>query len=135
LTTGTSYRFRVDHEGYYSQSFNLLIKPYQPLLQLDAQLIPYPGTLAIESNAEGLKVLLDDSPFYLSAGKERVYGALEPLEAGSRELVLDPGEYQLTIKKDEQLSRSVQVTVLAGQTVRVKVRYDRGEKTLEVTGE
>jgi tRNA A-37 threonylcarbamoyl transferase component Bud32 len=135
LTTGTSYRFRVDHEGYYSQSFNLLIKPYQPLLQLDAQLIPYPGTLAIESNAEGLKVLLDDSPFYLSAGKERVYGALEPLEAGSRELVLDPGEYQLTIKKDEQLSRSIQVTVLAGQTVRVKVRYDRGEKTLEVTGE
>ena len=135
LTTGTSYRFRVDHEGYYSQSFNLLIKPYQPLLQLDAQLIPYPGTLAIESDAEGLKVLLDDSPFYLSAGKERVYGALEPLEAGSRELVLDPGEYQLTIKKDEQLSRSIQVTVLAGQTVRVKVRYDKAGKTLEVTGE
>jgi tRNA A-37 threonylcarbamoyl transferase component Bud32 len=135
LTTGTSYRFRVDHEGYYSQSFNLLIKPYQPLLQLDAQLIPYPGTLAIESDAEGLKILLDDSPFYLSAGKERVYGALEPLEAGSRELVLDPGEYQLTIKKDEQLSRSIQVTVLAGQTVRVKVRYDKAGKTLEVTGE
>jgi tRNA A-37 threonylcarbamoyl transferase component Bud32 len=135
LTTGTSYRFRVDHEGYYSQSFNLLIKPYQPLLQLDAQLIPYPGTLVIESDAEGLKILLDDSPFYLSAGKERVYGALEPLEAGSRELVLDPGEYQLTIKKDEQLSRSIQVTVLAGQTVRVKVRYDKAGKTLEVTGE
>jgi serine/threonine protein kinase len=135
LTTGTSYRFRVDHAGYYPQSFNLMIKAYQPLLQLDVQLIPYPGTLVIESDAGGLKVLLDDSPSYLSGGTERVYGALEPLEAGSRELVLDPGEYLLTIKKDEQLSRSIQVPVVSEATARVRVHYDRAEKTLEVTGE
>jgi len=135
LTTGTSYRFRVDHAGYYPQTFNLLIKAYQPLLQLDVQLIPYPGTLVIESDAEGLKVLLDDSPSYLSGGTERVYGALEPLEAGSRELILDPGEYLLTIKKDEQLSRSIQVPVVSERTARVRVHYDRAEKTLELTGE
>jgi serine/threonine protein kinase len=135
LTTGASYRFRVEHAGYYPQTFNLLIKPYQPLLQLDAQLIPYPGTLAIESNAEGLKVLLDDSPFYLSGGTERGYSALEPLEAGSRELVLDPGEYLLTVKKDEQLSRSIRVPVVSEQTARVIVRYDKAGKILELTGE
>ena len=135
LTTGTSYRFRVDHQGYYPQTFNLLIKPYQPLLQLDAQLIPYPGVLAIHSDAAGLKLLLDDSPYYLSGGTERTYSALEPLEAGGRELVLDPGEYLLTVKKDEQLARSVQVTVYPEQTARVTVHYDKDEKTLEVTGE
>ncbi len=132
LTTGTSYRFRVDHAGYYPQTFNLLIKPYQPLLQLEVQLIPYPGTLAIDCDAEGLKVLLDDSPFYLSGGTERVYSALEPLQAGTRQLVLDPGEYLLTIKKDEQLSRSIQVSVVSKQTARVKVRYDKSEKILEL---
>jgi hypothetical protein len=135
LTTGTSYRFKVDHAGYYPQTFNLLIKPYQPLLQLDAQLIPYPGVLAIDCNAPGLKVLLDDSPYYLSGGTERDYSALEPLEAGSRELILDPGEYLLTVKKDEQLARSIRVTVASERTVRVTVRYDKAEKTLEVSGE
>ena len=57
--------------GGTDQTFNLLIKPYQPLLQLDVQLIPYPGTLEIDSNAEGLKILLDDAPSYLSGGRER----------------------------------------------------------------
>jgi hypothetical protein len=134
LTTGTIYSFMIDHRGYHPQKFDLLIKPYQPLLQLDAQLIPYPGTLVIDSDADGLKVLLDDSPFYLSGGTERTYGSLEPLEAGSRELVLDPGEYLLTVKNDDQLSRSIPVTVVSGQTARVTVRYDKAEKTLEVTG-
>jgi serine/threonine-protein kinase len=135
LTTATSYRFRVDHPGYYPQTFNLLIKPYQPLLQLDAQLIPFPGTLQIASNAEGLKVLLDDSSFYLSGGTQRAYSALEPLQTGSLEMILDPGEYQLTVRKDEQLSRSIQISVFSEQTARVSVRYDKDEKTLEVTGE
>ena len=135
LTTGTSYRFRVRHAGYYSQTFHLLIKPYQPLLQIDAQLIPLPGTLVIDSEAEGFKVLLDNSPFYLSGGKERAYSALDPLEAGSRELLLDPGEYLLTIQKDEKLSRSVQVTVVSERTARVTVRFDKAEKSLDVRAE
>jgi hypothetical protein len=135
LTTGASYRFRLDHPGYYPQTFNLLIKPYQPLLQLDAQLIPYPGTLEITSDAEGLTVLLDDSPYYLSGGTDRLYSALEPLVAGPRELILDPGEYLLTIEKGEQLSRSVQVSVFSNQTARVTVRFDKDAKTLEVRGE
>jgi len=135
MRTGRSYRFRVDRAGYYPQTFNLLIKPYQPLLQLDVQLIPYPGVLAIDSDAAGLKVLLDDSPYYLSGGTERTYGALQPLEAGSRQLVLDPGEYLVTVKKDEQLARSIKVTVASERTARVSVHYDKTEKTLEVSGE
>ncbi|MBN2551734.1 MAG: serine/threonine protein kinase [Spirochaetales bacterium] len=133
LTTGASYRFRVEHDGYYPQSFNLLIKAYQPLLQLDAELIPYPGTVSIESDAEGLQLLLDDSPSYLSGGRERVYRSLEPLEAGSRQLVLDPGEYILTVKRDDRLSRSLPVIVISGRTVRVDVRYDGAARKLEVT--
>jgi tRNA A-37 threonylcarbamoyl transferase component Bud32 len=135
LTTGKSYRFRVDHAGFYPQTFNLLIKPYQPLLQLDVQLIPYPGKLTIDCNTAGLKMLLDDSRYYLSGGTERTYNALDPLEAGSVELVLDPGQYLLTVKKDEQLARSILVTVYPERTARVIVHFDKNEKTLEVTGE
>jgi len=135
LSTGAGYRFKVEHAGYYPQTFNLGIKPYQPLLQLQVQLIPYPGTLRIDSDTEGLQILLDGSPAYLSGGRERIYGALEPLEAGTRELILDPGEYLLTVKRGDQLSRSLPVTVLSNKTVQVNVRYDNSAKALEVVVE
>jgi serine/threonine protein kinase len=132
LTTGAGYRFKFERAGYYPQTFNLGIKPYQPLLQLQVQLIPHPGTLKISSDAEGLQILLDDSPAYLSGGRDRIYQALEPLEAGTRELILDPGEYLLTVKRDDRLSRSLPVTVLSDRTVQVNVRYDKSSKVLEV---
>ena len=132
LTTGAGYRFKVERAGYYPQTFNLGIKPYQPLLQLQVQLIPYPGTLKINSNAEGFQILLDDSPAYLSGGKDRIYQTLEPLEAGSRELILDPGEYLLTVRRNDQLSRSLPVTILSEKIVRANARYDKSAKVLEV---
>ena len=132
LTTGAGYRFKVERAGYYPQTFNLGIKPYQPLLQLQVQLIPYPGTLKINSNAEGFQILLDDSPAYLSGGKDRIYQTLEPLEAGSRELILDPGEYLLTVRRNDQLSRSLPVTIPSEKIVRVNARYDKSAKVLEV---
>ncbi len=133
LTTGASYRFKFERAGYYPQTFNLGIKPYQPLLQLQVHLIPYPGTLKISSDAEGLQILLDDSPDYLSGGRDRIYQTLEPLEAGTRELILDPGEYLLTVKRNDQLSRSLPVTVLSDKTVQINVHYDKSSKVLEVT--
>jgi serine/threonine-protein kinase len=132
LTTGAGYRFKFERAGYYPQTFNLGIKPYQPLLQLQVQLIPYPGKLTVNSDADGLQILLDDSQVYLSGGRDRIYQSLEPLEAGTRELILDPGEYLLTVKRDDQLSRSLAVTVLSDKTVRVNVRYDKPAKNLEV---
>jgi len=133
LTTGASYRFKFERAGYYPQTFNLGIKPYQPLLQLQVQLIPYPGKLTVNSDADGLQILLDDSQAYLSGGRDRIYRALEPLEAGTLELFLDPGEYLLTVKRDDRLSRSLPVTVLSDKTVQINVRYDKSAKNLDVT--
>jgi hypothetical protein len=133
LTTGAGYRFKFERAGYYPQTFNLGIKPYQPLLQLQVQLIPYPGKLTVNSDADGLQILLDDSQAYLSGGRDRIYRALEPLQAGTLELLLDPGEYLLTVKRDDRLSRSLPVTVLSDKTVQINVRYDKSAKNLDVT--
>ena len=132
LTTGRSYRFKFERPGFYPQTFNLMIKAYQPLLQLDVQLIPLPGRLEITGAGEGLRLLLDDSPYFQSGGKKRVYRALDPLEAGKRELVLDPGEYLLTLKRDDQLSRSISLTIRSNETVGVRVDYDKAGKKLEL---
>jgi serine/threonine-protein kinase len=132
LSTGGSYRLLFERDGYYPQSLNLLIRPYQTQLQLLIHMVPHPGTLQIHSDAEGLRILLDDSRAYLSGGKDRTYNTMEPLEVGTRKLVLDPGEYLLTVKKDENLSRSIAVAVSSDKIVRVNVSFDRSERTLDL---
>ena len=40
LSPGRTYTFRVEKDGYVGQEFNLIIKPYQSTLVLDARLVP-----------------------------------------------------------------------------------------------
>ncbi|HTP57774.1 MAG TPA: hypothetical protein VMM82_02585, partial [Spirochaetia bacterium] len=40
LFPGRTYSFRVEREGYTPQEFNLILKPYQTTLTLEARLIP-----------------------------------------------------------------------------------------------
>jgi serine/threonine protein kinase len=133
LTTGASYRFRFERSGYYPQSFNLLIKPYQTLLQLHAQLVPRPGTLRIVSDAQKLSFLLNDTQTYTSGGLDRRSIKIEPLRAETRELVLDPGEYLVTVAASDELSRSLTVPVPSEAVVVVNVYYDESEQTLELS--
>ncbi len=133
LTTGASYRFRFERSGYYPQSFNLLIKPYQTLLQLQAQLVPRPGTLRIVSESQKLSFLLNDSQTYTSGGLDRKSIKIEPLRAETRELVLDPGEYLVTVAANDELSRSLTVPVPSEGVVVVNVYYDESEQTLELS--
>jgi hypothetical protein len=140
LTSGGSYRFRFERFGYFSQAYSLLIEPYQSLLTLEVGLVPVPGTLQIVSNAEGLKLLLNGSELYLTAGEqaaapERVYVPLPPLSPGEQELVLDPGEYLLTVKRDDSLSRSVTIDVRSGAVSWISVEYDRAKNRLELKTE
>ncbi len=40
LITGTTWRFRIDAEGYAPVEYSLLVRPSQEILTLDAQLEP-----------------------------------------------------------------------------------------------
>ena len=118
----------------------MAIEPYQSLLKLEVGLIPLPGTLRIVSNAEGLKLLLGGSQQYLAASpqpgvRERSYATLPPLTVGTQDLFLDPGEYLLTVRRDDSLSRSIPVKVDSGSVSWVQVDYDRPRNRLELKSE
>jgi tRNA A-37 threonylcarbamoyl transferase component Bud32 len=125
LTSAASYRFRFEKEGYFPRTYSLVLQPYQTRLRLEAQLIPVPGTLRLESNAAGLQLRLAGSQYYFTGGKQREYRRLEPLQAGARELTLSPGQYQVSVQADGGLSRSLSVTVPSGGTATLQVRLDR----------
>jgi len=140
LSSGSSYRFRFERFGYHSQAYSLLIEPYQSSLRLDVGLVPLPGTLRIVSSAAGLELRLGGSELYLRADEqggppERSYAPLPALAAGEQELALDPGEYLLTVRRDDSLSRSVTVRVSSGAVSLVRVDYDRAGNRLEVRTE
>jgi hypothetical protein len=133
LTSAASYRFRFDKEGYYPRTYSLVLQPYQTRLRLQAQLIPVPGTLRLQSNAAGLKLRLGGAEYYFTGGRQREYRRLEPLQAGARELTLSPGQYLMSIQADGSLARSLSVGVRPGRTTTLQVKLDRPRRSLEVT--
>ncbi|HET6486550.1 MAG TPA: serine/threonine-protein kinase [Spirochaetia bacterium] len=50
LSTGRSYRFRVEHDGYRPQIFDLAIKPYQTILTIEAHLARSSGAASSETS-------------------------------------------------------------------------------------
>jgi len=133
LTSAESYRFRFEREGYFPRTYSLAIQPYQTVLRLEAQLIPTPGTLRLEANAGGLRLRLNGSEHYFAGGRERAYQKLEPLEAGARDLRLNPGRYQVSVQLDPSLARSLSVEVKPGRTTTLRIELNRRERKLELT--
>jgi len=132
LTSGSSYRFRFEREGYFPRTYSLVLQPYQSVLRLEAQLIPTPGTLRLQSNTGALVLRLNGSQYFFAGGKDRSYQKLEPLEKGTRDLRLSPGQYLVSVQLDASLSRSLSVRVAPGQTLTLKVVLDRAQRTLSL---
>jgi tRNA A-37 threonylcarbamoyl transferase component Bud32 len=130
LTSGQSYRFRFEAEGYFPQTYSLVIQSFQTLLNLEARLVPRPGVLLLRSNAAGLSVLLNGSDRYFTGGRDRQYRLLEPLDPGVREVSLSPGSYQLTVRRDAALSRTLSVRVESDARITVAATLEPGGRRL-----
>jgi serine/threonine-protein kinase len=134
LRSGSAYRFLFERPGYTSQVYNLLVRPYESRLFLDVELSPAAGILSVTSDTAGLEILLNDSARYLAGGSDRGYRDLDSLTAGTRDLVLDPGEYRLTVRRGSR-SRTIPVVISSDRTTRVSVGLDRRKNELTVTAQ
>jgi len=124
LTTGGSYRFRIEKEGYYPQVFTLVVKPYQAALRFDVQLVPQPGMVALRSRAPGAELFLNGSDYYLGGGRDGKFEKLAPLESGNRKILLSPGDYRLTVRRPPDQEKSVSFHLNQLGTVSVSVDFD-----------
>jgi hypothetical protein len=133
VNSGATYRFLVSNDGYYPQEFNLIVRPYQTVLTVEAGLIPHAASLALRSNASGMTVLLNDSKYYLSGGKGGEYKMLEPLGAESRRLSIAPGDYKLTVRSSSALERTVDLRLVPDGSASVNISLDKKNDSLNVT--
>ncbi len=132
FTSGGSYRFRFEMEGYYPQVYSLVVKPYQTVLSLDVRLVPQPGTLNLLSRAPGADLLLNGSEYYLRGGKDGRFEKLAPLETGNRQIQLAPGDYRLTVRRPPAQEKSVSFHLGPKGTVSLSVGFDAQQGVLNV---
>jgi serine/threonine protein kinase len=132
LTTNRRYQFRFGKLGYLSRDYDLTVAPYQTLLNFEVSLIPEPATVEVVSNYDGLELLLNGSPYYLSGGQDRSYKKLQPTTAETQILELSPGEYELTVYRSPSLSKTVTLGLKSRSRREVRIQFDPAEKSLEV---
>ena len=132
FTSGGSYRFRIEKEGYYPQVYSLVVKAYQTALHLDVRLVPQPGMIAVRSRAPGAMLLLNGSEYYLGGGRGGKFEKLAPLETGNRQILLSPGDYRLTVRRPPDQEKSVSFHLNPMGTVFVNVDFDAQQGALNV---
>jgi hypothetical protein len=133
LTSGTTFKFRVEEEGFYPKDFSLIVKPYQSYLTLDVSLVPRAGTLNLRSMTDGITMLINDSRLYLGGGDPNEYKKLEPLGLQARQIQLNPGTYQLSFRRGGSAPKTLSITLESDTTRNIDVSFDRAKNVLNAT--
>jgi hypothetical protein len=132
ITSGTTYKFRVEEEGFYSKDFSLIVKPYQSYLTLDVELVPRSGTVNLRSTTDGITVLVNDSRYYVAGGDPNEYKKLDNLGTQTKPLYLNPGTYRLSFRRGGSAAKTMNVTVESDKVINVDISYDRTKNALNV---
>ncbi len=127
--TGATYKLTVSAQGYYPQTYTLLVKPYQRSLDLQAALVPHPGTLVIKSSTDNVTLQLNGSDSYSTGGLKPETKKLTPVGVETRRIALGAGDYTLTVRRLGK-SQTLNVHVDPDQTLSVEVSFDKGTGTL-----
>jgi eukaryotic-like serine/threonine-protein kinase len=131
LVSGRTYRFRIEKDGYFPAEFNLIVRPFQDALRLEAELVTHPGTLSLRSDSDGVTLLLDGSPSYSTGGRQSEIRTLEPIGKESRVIVLKAGEYQLTARRGSSTA-GCSLRVEPDRTAFVEIGWDADRSALDV---
>lgn len=132
LTSGKKYRFKLINKGYYTKYLRLYILPYQTILALEVDLVPIPGILKLKSNYAGLDILLNNSNYYFSGGKDRRYKKIKPSTKKYQKLLLPPGDYFITVKESGSLSKTTKVNIESRKSTKAIIDYNSNKNLISL---
>ncbi|HUX14436.1 MAG TPA: serine/threonine-protein kinase [Spirochaetia bacterium] len=107
LKSGRVYQFRVEHDGYYPDRFDLMVYPFQTNLDLSASLVPYPGAIALSTSSGPITLSVNGLHIYRAWGREPHPKAVPSVGSGRTVLNLAPGEYTLEAHRGTSVARYV----------------------------
>ncbi len=137
ITSGATYLFRAVSNGYEDVEIRLEVPAYQSAVNLHISMTPKAGLLRIEASVQGIEVLINNSDYYLSGGKNPAYRAIGRTSGELMELLLAPGEYYLTVTKSRLLRGKIRykerIEIHPGESLDIKVHFNREDQALSLT--
>lgn len=100
LISGENYKLRFQKKGYYQKYCSVTIRPEQTAMTLKIQMIPIPGELMVKSSHPDLKILLNNSSFYMSGKKALKWRKVPKISSRYQSMFLSPGEYFITVESN-----------------------------------
>ena len=132
FTTGKKYIFKFSRTGYYPKTITTYIKPNEVDLNFKISLIPVRGMLYIQSNYEGLDILINNSLYYFEGGIKRKYSKLSPTAKKTQKIYLSPGVYLFTVRKSKSVLKTKKIVIRSNKLARITVNYNAKNKTLNL---
>ncbi len=130
LKSGSVSRFRIENPLYHTKIFALRIKEGQDTLDIEAGLVPLPGTLVLSRERDEIKFRINGHDDILSA--EEVPNTLDLNGTPSFQGKLAPGEYNLEARyKSKKITIPLKIAV--NKTFAVTVFRDSATNGLKYT--
>lgn len=130
LESGKTYFFRFQNENYFDRIVSIDVLPHQADVNIQAELVPLPGTLLIKSSEPGVEVLINNAPYYIDGGFNTRYLKLEPLSARVMHIVLSPNSYYITARIG-RLVKTESIEINPKKYTRIVVNVDKEKNTIE----
>lgn len=130
LDAGLAYEVRVAADGYYEQRLVVPAGRLESLWSVRIAMIPVAARVLVDSEVDGVQLLLDGDRSYPRGGPNPQTATLAPIEAGEQTLLLVPGSYELTVRLRRETATSTPLQIGAGDTLRVRISREDDELSL-----
>jgi len=125
LTSSSIVKCRVEASGYYSEEFSLKVAPHQSELDIQANLVPLPGTLTVNAPKKTMRLTINGKRSLILGGRELQEASLAGFSGGKQSWEIPSGRYDIEVGVAKSLSR-VSVEVTPGEETRLVISESHG---------
>jgi len=130
LESGKTYFFRFQNQNYFNRIVSIDVLPHQAEVNIQAELVPLPGTLLIKSSEPGVELLINNALYYMDGGYNTRFSKLEPLSSRVMHIVLSPNTYYITARIGG-LVKTESIDINPKKYTRIIVNVDKGKNTID----
>ena len=128
--SGESYDISVKHPDYYSFSWTYTHNFGK--FNADIALVPLPGILHIESNTEGLEILIDNSKSGFTGRRKKEYSRYGTTSKNVRVFYLPAGKHTITVRKGSTAEKSIDINLIHDQKIELSAVYNGTDRELQL---
>ncbi len=132
LRSGEKYQFKYQAPLYYETDVQFYVESNLDSAKVEVSLLKKPGQLMIESDFEGLEILIDNRKESYLGEREKDFISYGTTVEGVKEFMFPEGNYVVTVKKGKRIIQNSQFKIRSTEYTIVKVSYDDKEKEIKM---